>query len=31
LTVLKDREGPRVAIDFWFEAGCRRFEDLAEA
>lgn len=29
LLVLKNRRGPRAAIDLWFEAGCRRFEDLA--
>ncbi len=29
ILILKDREGPRGAIDFWFEAACRRFEDLS--
>lgn len=28
LMILKDRRGPRSAIDLWFESGCRRFEDL---
>lgn len=29
LLILKNRRGPRAAIDLWFESGCRRFEDLA--
>lgn len=29
--VVKDRGGATTAIDCWFEAGCRRFEDLASA
>lgn len=28
LSVLKNRNGPRAALDLWFEAECRRFEDL---
>ncbi|HET9066393.1 MAG TPA: DnaB-like helicase C-terminal domain-containing protein [Gemmatimonadales bacterium] len=28
LLILKNRRGPRLAIDLWFESGCRRFEDL---
>jgi replicative DNA helicase len=31
MLVLKDRGGAPAAIDCWFEAGCRRFEDLASA
>jgi len=29
--IVKDRGGPTGAIDCWFEAACRRFEDLASA